>query len=539
MRQTSVHPAHAAIRSPWTWRFGLFFALPWSGLAQEFAIGSPSVLTCRGSSADATFAIQGQLSALPTERLVGEAYTIIGTLQNLVPGNRAPATERVNNGGFEDFFGIFAPAADGTQTLGPNAPGENLLPYGDAEGLGDGTSILSIPIPGWTLEGPLSVVPWDSPDGWPLRSDPGPAERGVNFFAGGPDDGLVRNLTTATTRITLPADAGLLDAGQVTFEMSGWFGGFQGQADTAALRATFLDAAGESLESLLIGAPTPEQRQNRTALIYDSLARSVPAGARQAEVVLEMRRQANLGWNDGYADNLRFALRGPSEKTLPGWDVVGEDVQWWSNLNPVGPRSPSGTLFVDLTGSRSTPPYGGVAQSIPTDPGQTYELRFALGTYEDLPAFRGPVGVTVSAGPVTKSFTFAPEVASQGSQWRTFAMPFTATDTTTRISLVGLQSDGGAFIGLDQVAVVPTEQVENPLLTIALPSLSPGASELELRFPSSSGQLYRIQRADALAGAPWEDVSGTERVGDGREAALHLQIASSVGARFYRVRVGP
>lgn len=528
----SLHPL-AAVR-----RLGLLLVLPGAVPAQDFAIDSPSFLSCRGSSADGPFAVQGQLSALPAQPLAGETYALTGTLMTLLPTDRVPAVARVKNGGFEDLAGVFAPDAEGAQVLAPNAPGENLLPYGDAEGLEGANDTTSIPIPGWTLQGPLLVVPWDLPDGWPLRTDPGPPEGGVNLFAGGPDDGLGRNVNTATTRITLPADAELIDAGQASFELSGWFGGFQGQADTAALRATFLDVAGEPVESVLIGAPTAEKRQNRTALVFDRLTQRVPSGARQVEVVLEMRRQANLGWNDGYADNLRFALQGTPTQSLAGWNVVGGEVRWWSNLNTVGARSPYGEMFVDLTGARNAPPYGGVAQSIPTEPQQTYELRFALGTYQDLPAFRGPVSVAVGAGAVTNTFTFTPEVSSQGNQWRTFAMPFTATDTTTPISILGLQSGGGAYLGLDQVAVVPTETIDRPPLGISLPFGSSDARELELRFPSEPGQLYRIQRADNPAGETWQDVGGTERAGDGGDTVLRLEIPSGTGAQFYRLRIG-
>jgi hypothetical protein len=44
---------------------------------------------------------------------------------------------------------------------------------------------------------------------------------------------------------------------------------------------------------------------------------------------------------------------------LPGWSLLGDEILWCSNTNALGLRSPYGEWFLDLTGTRETPPYGG------------------------------------------------------------------------------------------------------------------------------------------------------------------------------------
>jgi hypothetical protein len=411
----------------------------------------------------------------------------------------------------------------------------NLLPYGDAEGLVGGDGTVAVEIPGWTLSGPLTVTPWNLPDGWPLNTDPGPPDRGVNFFSGGPMGTRTRPPRASLFlrplcghRCRVGADRAV----RLVRRIPGPGGYGVGAGDVPGCGRV-------EIESFTIGAPTPEQRLNRTGMVFDSATRVVPAGTREVEVVLEMRRQARLGWNDGYADNLRLVLRDSPTGILPGWGLLGDDVLWCSNTNALGLRSPYGEWFLDLTGTRDTPPYGGVTQTIATTPQKSYDLRLALGTHQDLPAFRGPVTVEVSAGSVTNTFTLAPDAASLGNVWQTFSMPFTASTPSTIISIRGIDSAGGAYIGLDQVAVVPAGDIAPPPLSIATPSGQVNPGELELRFPSLPGRLYRVQRVDDLTQAGWEDLSGTERVGDGGPVSIRVLIPPGAGAQFYRLKVGP
>jgi hypothetical protein len=87
------------------------------------------------------------------------------------------------------------------------------------------------------------------------------------------------------------------------------------------------------------------------------------------------------------------------------------------------------------------------------------------------------------------------------------------------------------------VAVVPAVDILPPPLSITLPAGPFNVVEVQLRFPSVPGRLYRVQRVDALTQAAWEDLSGTERVGDGRQVSLSVPIPPGVGAQFYRLKV--
>ncbi|MBL9169113.1 MAG: hypothetical protein JNN07_15340 [Verrucomicrobiales bacterium] len=263
----------------------LIAALAWMGhaltsSAQDFAIESPRFTWISNRSSDETFAIVPQGGPLESEPMASGEFSLTGSF-----GSLAPAVPRPTGG-------------------------ENLLPHGDAEGLVGASGYSVATLPGWTLTGNLQVVRWDTEGGFPVLDGSGPGDPGVNFFAGGDQ----AEVSTATIRIDLsgaPASSG--DGPEM--ELSGWFGGYGFQDDTATLTATFLDPAGAALGSFRVGGFTGVQRQNRTRLLYDSTAFTMPASARQVELTLELRRyQGN--YNDGYADNLRLAFRQPSEEGL-------------------------------------------------------------------------------------------------------------------------------------------------------------------------------------------------------------------------------
>ena len=101
------------------------------------------------------------------------------------------------------------------------------------------------------------------------------------------------------------------------------------------------------------------------------------------------------------ADNL---LRGSTAMT--GWTVLGGHgnapaVQWDGPTNPFGLSAPNGSYFLDLTGPSPGWPFGGVEQTIATQPGATYSLTFDLGSAEkdELQA-----GIKVTAGSETRRF---------------------------------------------------------------------------------------------------------------------------------------
>jgi hypothetical protein len=119
---------------------------------------------------------------------------------------------------------------------------------------GDGYTVITAP--GWISTQNFTVVVRGAPTGFPTPSDPGPPDRGDNFFAGGPDDGS----SSATQLIDVSASALAVDAGCVKYNLTGWLGGFGGQDDNAIVRADFQDAGGGALGSALIGPVLAAER---------------------------------------------------------------------------------------------------------------------------------------------------------------------------------------------------------------------------------------------------------------------------------------
>jgi hypothetical protein len=135
--------------------------------------------------------------------------------------------------------------------------------------------------------------------------------------------------------------------------------------------------------------------------------------------------------------------------TISGWTVVADQLAWINAGNPWGLSAQDGNFFLDFTAYPAGAPFGGVAQSIATVPGQQYNLSFYLGSYTQ--RWGGPpVSIQASAGGTSQTFT--DNTTSTGSTWTPFSMLFTASSANTVVSLVG--TAGYQYIGLDNVSVV-------------------------------------------------------------------------------------
>jgi len=164
---------------------------------------------------------------------------------------------------------------------------------------------------------------------------------------------------------------------------------------------------------------------------------------------------------------------------ITGWTVVnnagttvdnGLNVLWIYN-GGYGLSTPYGNLFLDLTGTTDSTPYDGVTQTIATVVGQTYAMTFDLGVSTNGGPFSGTISVDADAGSAVTAVT---DNGSSGTlngvtEWTNESVLFTATSTTTPISIIGESDTAGQFIGLDNVAVnaVTTTAVPEPL-TISL-----------------------------------------------------------------------
>jgi hypothetical protein len=184
------------------------------------------------------------------------------------------------------------------------ALGQNLIFNGDAEyerGYEGYESVPDAAIPGWDDPGYLTVVRYDSPDGYPSSTDSGPQDRGENFFAGGWSSAD----TQASWTVDLNSLATEIDAG-VMWTLSGWLGGYGAQQDAISVTASFLDASGVELGAQTIGPVTASERAEMTGLLERRSSGGLPSMTRRVVVTVNAIRSS--GYNDGYADNLSFVL---------------------------------------------------------------------------------------------------------------------------------------------------------------------------------------------------------------------------------------
>jgi hypothetical protein len=185
--------------------------------------------------------------------------------------------------------------------------GQNLIVNGNAEsGAGDPDGSTPVTtIPGWTIAGGrFDVIQYQQDNGsYPAATDPGPTDRGKNFFSGGPDD----DVSTGTQVIDVSQAATVLDTGAASYLLVGWLGGFEGQDDHAVLSIQFADASGKILGQAQIGPVLAADRSDLTELILRTAQGKVPTGTRKILVTLTMTRVSGAA-NDGYADNLSLVL---------------------------------------------------------------------------------------------------------------------------------------------------------------------------------------------------------------------------------------
>ncbi len=174
----------------------------------------------------------------------------------------------------------------------------NLIKNGDAEaGVGGNSQVVAVP--SWQdLTGNFTVIKYDIGGGYVASSDPGPADRGLNYFGGG-----ANNVYSSAYQMT---DI-LQNAGNAAFYASGYFGGFAGQTDYSQLTIKFLDAASSEISSVTFGLTTPAERGGVTGLLFKEISGFTPVGTTQIGFLLEMQRQQGSA-NDGYADNLFFSV---------------------------------------------------------------------------------------------------------------------------------------------------------------------------------------------------------------------------------------
>jgi hypothetical protein len=204
-------------------------------------------------------------------------------------------------------------AYGGQIVLGTNAivnPGAEGGP-----GSADGNTV-ELNVPGWTTSGNFTVVAYGPANG-EINNAPS-AGFGNNFFAGGPGNAS----SFAEQTIDVSNVSSLINAGEVTFTLSGYFGGYLTQDDSALLTVNFLDSGLTTISSVGIGGDNVVARNDQTTLLLSETAGQVPVGTESIQFVLQMTRITG-SYNDGYADNLSFVAVDP-----PAGGDVPEPSTW-------------------------------------------------------------------------------------------------------------------------------------------------------------------------------------------------------------------
>jgi hypothetical protein len=189
---------------------------------------------------------------------------------------------------------------------------KNLIHNGNAEaGTGSGTGAV-VPVPDWTdsTGNSFTAVKYGATGGGFLTaSSPGPMNRGVNFFAGGPSD--PNDSIVATQTVSLAPFVNAIKGGHVTAKLAGWLGGSGTRTDEAFVELDFKNGQGSLVgSSLTLGPVTETDRGGKTELLERLDAETVPKGARSAFVQLSFSRQVGQSYNDAFMDDIRLKLAG-------------------------------------------------------------------------------------------------------------------------------------------------------------------------------------------------------------------------------------
>jgi hypothetical protein len=190
---------------------------------------------------------------------------------------------------------------------------KNLIKNGGAEqGAGSGNgSVVSVPDWTDTTGTSFTAVKYGATGGGFLTAtSPGPKNRGVNFFAGGPNDPNDSIVTTQT--VSLAPYVSSIKGGHVTANLMGWLGGSGTRTDEAFVEVDFKNKKGFLTgSSITIGGVTESVRGGKTELVRETdEGVVVPKNARSAYVQLIFDRESGQTYNDAFADDIGFTLSG-------------------------------------------------------------------------------------------------------------------------------------------------------------------------------------------------------------------------------------
>jgi hypothetical protein len=210
------------------------------------------------------------LTFISTEAAADSLSLVLSSLVGPLPAS-VLSQELVVNGGAE---------------LGPSAP----------------PGSVTVNVPGWATSNGLSVAPYGGPN-WIQTTDPGPVNRGVNLFCGNTgnegDPDMYQDIDVS------PA-ASLIDASQVTYQISAWLGGLTAGSPTLTYR--FFDWAGNQLAATgQLGPKTPPNG----GLVNFAHSDTLPPGTRRVHIDVNF-----VPTKLQMADNISFSLTSAAAPNL-------------------------------------------------------------------------------------------------------------------------------------------------------------------------------------------------------------------------------
>jgi uncharacterized protein (TIGR03437 family) len=173
--------------------------------------------------------------------------------------------------------------------------GTNLVANPGAEsGPSAPTTAIAAYVPGWATMYGFSVAPYGGTN-FVQATSPSPVDRGTKLFYG--ETGIT---SVGYQELDVSPASALIDASQITYQVSAWLGSINGNRSPAMLYS-FYDWSGNQLgTSSQLGPVNPPA----TGLVEASSSGTLPAGTRRVHV--------ELNCNGNFADNVSFILSAPN-----------------------------------------------------------------------------------------------------------------------------------------------------------------------------------------------------------------------------------
>jgi uncharacterized protein (TIGR03437 family) len=205
------------------------------------------------------------------------------------------------NNGYADNLSLVLNATATPQSL----LGTNLIVNGNAEaGLPIPSTLgVAVDVPGWVRSADFTTDAYVGGVGDLDSTTPGSPDAGHLYFYGGSSN----ELSSAYQDIDISSAAGLIDAGQIKYDLSAWIGGYADQNDNCVLTLQFMNWSGSVLSSVKLGPVLAADRNQLSALLKRTASGVIPAGARMVHVSMTMTRTDGED-NDGVADSLSLIL---------------------------------------------------------------------------------------------------------------------------------------------------------------------------------------------------------------------------------------